>query len=114
MLVFFMRAKTVLAKSPWRMVFRTLHKSFEIDFDDCLSQIRRYRELIDAESHAASIILQVEESKEAEEERQRAEEERQQAEENRRRVQKLEAEAETRRKGVLAATMKEQMATNSI
>lgn len=99
MLLFFIDAKTFLAKSSLSLIIGSLLRPFESDFEDYLNQMRRFRELIDAESHTASMILQVKETEKAAEERQRAEE-------NRRRVEKLEAETEMRRKGGLVTAHK--------
>lgn len=91
-IVFFVRAKSVLSLSPARILLRTLRGSFDKAFEDCMSQLRRYRELVEDESKLASVILQVEENKRAEEERSRANQ-------SRRQVERLELLAEKRGKG---------------
>lgn len=51
------------------MMFRMPLKSFNSDFEECVGQMRRFKEFVEAEAYAASILLQVQESEKAELER---------------------------------------------
>jgi hypothetical protein len=90
---FSFRARCHLTKSPLRMVLKMSMRSFENIFDDSVSQLRRFRELVEEEAKVASTILQIQETAKAEKERERADV-------NRRRVEKLEAIADQRNKGM--------------
>lgn len=90
---FSFRARCHLTKSPLRIVLQMSMRSFENIFDDSVSKLRRFRELVEEEAKVASTILQIQEMAQAEKERERADV-------NRRRVEKLEAIADQRNKGM--------------
>lgn len=91
MTMFFIQAKRMLSKSSVRMLFRIPLKSFDSDFAECVAQMRRFTEFVQAEAHTASIILQVRETE-------KAELERSQAEETRKQVSRLESLTDERRR----------------
>jgi hypothetical protein len=80
------------------MLLQSTKRSFEKDFEDCISQTRRYRDLVEAEAKTASIILQVQETERAEEERRRAEY-------GRKQLERLESLAEEHARGAFVNTL---------
>lgn len=90
---FFFRAKCHLTKSPIRTALELAMRSFDNIFADSITQLRRYKELVEEEAKLASTILQIQETVKAEEERKRAES-------NRRRVERLEVIADKRSRGM--------------
>lgn len=62
------------------MLLKTTWRSFDKEFEECISRMRRYRDLVEDEARLASTILQVKESELAQVERKRAAESRKKVE----------------------------------
>ncbi|KAF1997941.1 ankyrin, partial [Amniculicola lignicola CBS 123094] len=71
-LQFITRAKSVFPKSSFRVLMATTWKSFDRTFESSVSNIRRYRELVEDEARLAAMLDQLQENKSAREERDRA------------------------------------------